>query len=183
MARAGDVIENPVRGERVVFRRTAADTGGELLEFDFFMKPGVPPVFEHVHPRQEERIEVVSGTVSYRLRGAEHRLDTGEIAVLPPGVRHTLWNPGVEEAHVIVEARPALTLETVFETLFGLARDGKTNKRGTPNPLQAAVIGLESETFFPWPPIFVQRGLLAVLVPVLKLLGYRGRYPQYSKSD
>ena len=64
MARAGDVIENPIRGERVVFRRVAADTGGELVQFDFFMKPDVPPVVEHVHARQEERIEVVSGTVS-----------------------------------------------------------------------------------------------------------------------
>jgi quercetin dioxygenase-like cupin family protein len=183
MARAGDVIENPVRGERVVFRSTAADTGGELLQFDFFMKPGVPPVFEHVHARQEERIEVVSGTVSYRLGGVEHRLSAGEIAVLPPGVRHTLWNSGSDEAHVIMECRPALALETVFETLFGLARDGKTNKRGTPNPLQGAVIGLESETFFPWPPIPVQRGLLAVLAPLARLFGYRARYPQYSKSE
>jgi quercetin dioxygenase-like cupin family protein len=183
MARAGDVIENPVRGERVVFRSTAADTGGELLQFDFFMRPGVPPMFEHVHARQEERIEVISGTVSYRLGGVEHQLSAGEVAVLPPGVPHTLWNSGGDEVHTLMEARPALTLETTFETLFGLARDGKTNKQGTPNLLQGAVIGLESETFLPRPPIIVQRGLLTVVVPLAKLLGFRSRYPQYSESE
>jgi hypothetical protein len=34
VAHAGEVIENPVTGERVVFRQTARDTGGELLQFD-----------------------------------------------------------------------------------------------------------------------------------------------------
>jgi quercetin dioxygenase-like cupin family protein len=183
MARAGDVIENPVRGERVIFRRTGADTSGELVEFDFFMAPGVPPMFEHVHARQEERIEVVSGTASYRLDGKDHRLTAGEIVVLPPGSSHTLWNSGDDEVHAIVQARPALTLETVFETLYGLARDGKTNNEGRPNLLQGAVIGLESGTFLAGPPILVQKASLAVLVPLAKLFGYRSRYAQYSRSE
>jgi hypothetical protein len=34
VAHAGEVIENPVTGERVVFRQTARDTGGELLQFE-----------------------------------------------------------------------------------------------------------------------------------------------------
>ena len=34
MAYTGEVIENPVSGERITFRRTSADTNGELLEFD-----------------------------------------------------------------------------------------------------------------------------------------------------
>ena len=183
MAHAGDVIENPVRGERVVFLRTAADTDGELVRFDFFMKPHVPPMFEHIHARQEERIEVVSGTVSYRLGGKEYCLTAGEFVVLPPGRSHTLWNSGDEQVHAIMEARPALMLETTFETLYGLARDGKTNKQGTPNLLQGAVIGLASDTFLARPPVFVQRIFLAVLAPLARLFGYRSRYPQYSRSE
>lgn len=34
MAYAGQIIDNPVSGERIEFLRTAADTNGELLEIE-----------------------------------------------------------------------------------------------------------------------------------------------------
>src|SRR5947208_2221350 len=34
------MIENPATGERVVFRRTSAETNGELLEYEFLFRPG-----------------------------------------------------------------------------------------------------------------------------------------------
>jgi hypothetical protein len=34
MARAGDTLVNPVIGQRLTFRRTAADTSGELVEVE-----------------------------------------------------------------------------------------------------------------------------------------------------
>ena len=34
MAFSGQTIDNPVSGERITFIQTAADTGGELLEFE-----------------------------------------------------------------------------------------------------------------------------------------------------
>ena len=39
MAYAGQILDNPVSGERIIFRRTAADTGGELLAFDLELQP------------------------------------------------------------------------------------------------------------------------------------------------
>ena len=39
MAKPGDVIENPVTGERIVFRKTARETNGELLQFELLLKP------------------------------------------------------------------------------------------------------------------------------------------------
>ena len=47
MAYAGQILDNPVSGERFEFRRTAADTNGELLEFDLTLAadgsvPGCP---------------------------------------------------------------------------------------------------------------------------------------------
>ena len=183
MAHQGDVIENPITGERIIFGKTAEDTNGELLQFELFMKPHGVAMLEHVHPRQEERVEVVSGTVRFRLGGKEQILSASQAAVLPPGIPHTLWNDGDYEAHVLVEALPALKMETAIETLFGLARDEKTNKRGMPNPLQGALLAREYETFFARPPIPVQRAFLAVLAPIARLLGYRARYPQYSGPE
>jgi len=40
----------------------------------------------------------------------------------------------------VVEYRPALRTEVLFETLFGLGRDGKTDEEGSPRLLQGAVM-------------------------------------------
>ena len=37
MTKAGDIIENPVTGERIVFVETAADTAGERLKIDLYL--------------------------------------------------------------------------------------------------------------------------------------------------
>src|SRR3972149_10527254 len=117
MAKAGDVIENPVTGERIVFRKTAGGTNGELLQFELFLKPhGFVPV-EHIHSRQEERPEVVSGSVRYRLGGEEDSLGAGGGGGVPSGVPPALWNDTDDEAHLIMEVRPALGVETALETL------------------------------------------------------------------
>ena len=42
MAYAGQMVENPVTGERIVFRQTAADTGGELVAIDLSLPVGGP---------------------------------------------------------------------------------------------------------------------------------------------
>jgi len=79
------------------------------------------------------------------------------------------------------QTRPALRTEAFFETVFGFARDGKTNETGIPNLLQAAVIVRSYADEFrlakpPWP---AQRALFVVLALIGELLGYRAHYPEY----
>ena len=103
------------------------------------------------------------------------------------GSVHTVWNAGgeEEEVHSLVDFRPALRTETIFETVAGLAQDGKTNKAGVPkNPLRVALIvhDYEDEVYFAQPPLFVQRVIFGMLAEVGRLLGYRAEYP-YPYSD
>ena len=65
--RPGQTVENPVTGERFTFIHTAASTGGELLAFDFALRPGGAVPIPHVHPIQTERFEVTAGTVRFRV--------------------------------------------------------------------------------------------------------------------
>jgi quercetin dioxygenase-like cupin family protein len=180
LARVGDVLENPVTGERIVFRKTAADTAGELLQIDVFFRPGGFVAAPHVHPRQEERFEVRSGRPWFRVAGVEGRASPGDVIVVPSGTPHTWRNDTDEETHVLVEFRPALRTELFFETLIGLARAGKLNRRGWPNPLRAAVLAQEyrDEVVGAWPPLLVQRLVCALLAPVGRLLGYRKLPPE-----
>lgn len=74
-------------------------------------------------------------------------------------------------------------METVFETLFGLGSDGKTDEEGSPGTLQGAVMLDEyaNEYRLARPSLPVQKALIAVLAPIDRLLGYRARYTRYSE--
>jgi hypothetical protein len=96
-------------------------------------------------------------------------------------VTHDWWNAGPEEALVRVEIRPAARFEAFLKNAFGLAQDGKVNRRGMPNLLQLAVFAREFDDVvqFTHPPRVVQRLLFGLLAPLARLLGYRGSYPEY----
>jgi quercetin dioxygenase-like cupin family protein len=180
MAKAGDELLNPVTGLRTVFRKTTQETGGQLLQVDWIGDPGWTTGPDHVHPRQEERFEVLSGKLGLRVEGVERFHGAGEVIVAPAGSAHAAWNASSDEVHVLVDFRPALRTETAFETLAGLARDGKTNRAGAPkNPLQLALIlrEFEKEIYFVRPPLAIQRVILGALAFIGRLLGYRAEYP------
>jgi quercetin dioxygenase-like cupin family protein len=188
MARAGDELVNPVTGLRTVFRKTARETSGELLQVDWIGEPGWTTGPDHVHPLQEERFEVLSGKLGLRVEGVEHILGEGEVIVAPAGSAHAAWNASSDdEVHALIDFRPALRTETAFETLAALARDGKTNRAGAPrNPLLLALVlrHFEDEIYFVRPPLYIQRVIFGALARVARLLGYRAEYPyRYARSS
>jgi len=182
VARSGDVLEHPVTRERFVWRKVARDTRGELLQADLYVAPGGFAAAEHVHPQQEERFEVLAGMLTLRLDGQEKTLRVGEVAVVTPARPHVWWNRGDEELHVLIEFRPALRTEMFFETLFGLAKDVKTNRRGLPNLVRLSVLMREySDEIRPARiPYVIQAALLGSLAAIGRSVGYRGWYPSYS---
>jgi len=183
MARVGETIENPVNGERITWIETAQTTGGELLSFDLSLRPGAAVAAAHRHVRQEERFRVQAGTIGLEVAGNRREVGLEEEVAVPLGVPHGWWNHGQEEATVRVELRPALDTETFFESFFGLARDGKTNSKGIPGLLQAAVLFRDLSDSCPSltrPPAVVQRAVFATLAPVGRVLGRRAVYAEYS---
>jgi quercetin dioxygenase-like cupin family protein len=70
MAKAGEEFVNPVTGLRTIFRKTAEETSGELLQVDWIGEPGWSTGPDHVHPYQEERFEVLSGRLGLRVGGS-----------------------------------------------------------------------------------------------------------------
>src|SRR5215211_9080538 len=184
MTKAGDTIESPPSGARILFLKTARDTNGELLQLDDVMNGGGRVPIEHVHPYMEERFKILSGTARLSMRGQERDVGAGETVMVPAGTPHVWGNPSEEELHVIVELRPALKMEEWFETVFGLQRDSKADpENGLPNLLQLALIAREYEFYLARPPLFVQRVLFGLLAPIGKLLGYKARYPEYSGEE
>ena len=110
MIRTGDTIENPVTGERMTFRKTAADTGGEAVVVELVVQPHGAVAAAHVHPSQEERFQVLRGSIGFKLGREKLVLGPGQRVTVPAGTPHKFWNAGDGGAHFICEVRPALTL-------------------------------------------------------------------------
>jgi quercetin dioxygenase-like cupin family protein len=175
-------LVHPVTGERIVFRKRARDTGGELMEMTLYLAPKGFIAAQHVHPMQEERFEVAGAPVVFKVAGKERIYQPGEVAVVPAGTPHVWWNASEAEAATLVQFRPALNTETFFETLFGLASDGKVGRNGLPNPLQMMVLARDYRNEMELPPPAQQiLGTIALLLaPLARAMGYRGRYERYS---
>lgn len=178
MIHAGDTIENPVTGERIVFHETSRETNGEAVVFETFVQADGFVAAAHVHPKQEERFEIVSGILGLRVGGEKMIASPGEKVTIPAGTPHRFWNAGEDEVRFRCEVRPALQFEQLLETMFALAADGKTNKNGLPNPLRLAVIARAhfDVVRLPFPPAFVQRLGLALGAPLGRLLGFTPTY-------
>jgi quercetin dioxygenase-like cupin family protein len=178
MAHAGQVLENPISGERIHFRRTAADTGGELLAIDLELSSDGHAPGLHVHPVQEERFEVIEGRMRFRKGLRTTIAEAGDVVVVPPGTAHAFENAGTGEARAHVEIRPALRMEELFETAVTLAREGRTTKKGLPKPLELALFVNEfrDEVRGAFPPAWIQRATLAPLAWIARRRGRAARY-------
>jgi quercetin dioxygenase-like cupin family protein len=167
MITPGQTLENPVTGERFTFTDTAATTDGELLAFDFALRPGGAVPIPHVHPIQTERFEVLEGQMRFRVGLRTRLAGPGDVVEVAPGVAHSFANAGGEEARLRVEVRPALAMEDMFAEVIAMAQAGRMNDRGMPrNPLDLALLArtYDQEAHAPLLSVGVQRLLLAPLV-------------------
>ena len=178
MIRSGDTIQNPVTGERITFLATSTDTDGEAVVIETVVQPDGFVAAAHVHPSQTERFAVAEGTLGLKVDGKEMTLEAGDVAIVEQGQAHKFWNAGDEPVKFVCEVRPALQFESLLETMFSLAADGKTNRKGMPNPLRLAVIAKRhfDTVQLPFPPAWMQAAGLALGAPLGKLVGYGETY-------
>ena len=178
MIRKGDTIENLVAGERVTFLATSADTDGDAVVIETVVQPDGFVAAAHVHPVQSERFAVAAGQLGLKVGRKKMTLGPGKAAVVEAGTAHRFWNAGADPVRFVCEVRPALQFESLLETMFALAADGKTGRKGMPNLLRLAVIAKAhfDTVRLPFPPAWVQRTALAIGAPVGRVFGYRPTY-------
>jgi mannose-6-phosphate isomerase-like protein (cupin superfamily) len=192
MSRCGDVYENRVTGEYAVILRGTEDRGSGPGIAHLTARPKAAVVGEHFHPHMTERFTVLRGRLDARIAGRLVSLGPGDSTAVAAGVAHDWWNSSdTEAAEVIVEIDHAPGSEHIdsnrFELLigmlFGLANDGKVDRKGRPRPLQAAALMQEFSDVivFTSPPPAVQRVAIGVLAPLAKLFGYRAIDERYCR--
>lgn len=185
MATTGQVFENPVTGERMMFLRTACDTSWMLLEIEFWIPPsGQKGLAAHFHPYFDERFEILAGTARYKVGNVEHSACAGDVLLLPRKVSHIHpWNVGSDVLHVrkstqLDRPQPQLLLASAafFESLYALAQQGKVKENGLPqSTLQTIVLlqALEPSAYVARIPILVQRSAFGILAAIGRARGYQ----------
>ena len=125
MARPGDRLTNPFTGQSIVFRRTTAETGGELVEVESIYSTAGSAAPAHLHPSQDEHFEVLEGELVAVLDGEERELGPGDTLEIPAGTPHLFQKAEGVEARMIWVTRPALRTEEFFELVFGGDLEGR----------------------------------------------------------
>jgi|SRR5271166_6390594 len=111
---ATQVSDRPATQDRVIVLTSAEETAGELFRCEYIAREVSAPPRDHIHTNQEERLEVVEGTVRCRVAGKEYVLDRGRVIVFPPGTPHAVWNDDRSGSRSISEYRPAMNAQAMF---------------------------------------------------------------------
>jgi quercetin dioxygenase-like cupin family protein len=166
---AGTVLHNPVSGEYArIVEHTVERVVGELLAV-----PGAAVAGPHSHPGQEERFEVLEGVLGYRRGGERGELRRGDAVTVAPGVVHDWWNVGDGDLRARVTVTPPGRFAAMIGAVWGLAVVGRTNAKGMPGPVDAALLAeaFGDEIVFERPPRVVQQALAFTVAPIARRRG------------
>ncbi|MEA2389251.1 MAG: hypothetical protein QOG41_2024 [Thermoleophilaceae bacterium] len=186
MPHAGLELHDGERGLRLLFRETAAESGGLRLAMEWTVDPGRQTVGRpHVHAQGgSESFELLEGEAGYRVGKDEHRERAPHSWPIPPDTAHVHpWNVGQEQLRfmqTIVTDDPANGLTDgvgrYFETIFALSAQGKVDARGDITDfLQSAVTIRELLMPGSWLPTIPRPAQRALFGGLAALARARGR--------
>lgn len=180
----GEVFENPVTGEYGKALELPWHNRQGRLVAELRALAGARVMGEHSHPAITEYFTPLEGELTVKCNGQVRVLRPGETAVVEPGVWHDWWNATGRDIRVHVEITPGERFLHMIETFFGLARQGYTDSKGMPHPLQLALSVREFSDVivFRTPPRLVQHVLFGALGLIAHSRGYRATYPQLSRT-
>lgn len=184
--RAGDVIWNPLTGEKALLVETADETDGARMVADFAVEAGgFVPGGEHVHDHCAEHVELQAGRVAFLIDGVMRAVVAGEQATIAPGTWHRWWNASDGELRARVRIEPAMRFQDAILVLWGLCADGHTDAEGRPSPLLGALLATRyrEELRFRQPPDAVQRLVIPRLAALARRRGLQSTLDRYLDLD
>lgn len=133
-----EFLEDPMFHQRYRFT-----TKGDVLTTELWLQPGGGVDVDHVHPHQEERLEVMEGEAIYRIDGEERRMGPGDKAVVPKGVKHAFRNAGQGVAYLRFESEPPMELQESVEVAVAMTHAESFSSSGMPKDPSAFLSAAE----------------------------------------
>src|SRR5688572_23656261 len=98
MANAGDTLVHPGTGERITFLETSAETRGAFTRLRLEVSPGGLGHAPHVHPRMDERFDILNGEWCFEVDGRARQVGAGDTVTIPAGAVHAWQTEGEGDA-------------------------------------------------------------------------------------
>lgn len=177
----GQQLLNPSSGDSYEFLQTSQETNGKYVAVKITLNTQGQQVPSHIHTFQDEKFEVLSGSLTIFSQGKKKILNAGESVLLPKHQAHNHYNESNAEVVFVQTVSPALDFEHLLETIVGLSRDGKM-PNGKAGLMQELVLlrYIDSKSILADIPLGIQKILLNTLAPIGRMLGYRAIYKEYS---
>lgn len=168
-------IVNPVIKDQVTFMQTAAATNGRITTLQVTLMPGGGTPL-HYHKNFSETFVVTEGVLTITLKHRTISLTAGQKLTVEQGKAHRFSN---ESSAPVVFTTVILPGSEGFENslriLYGLAGDGKADKKGMPKSLLALAVVSTISDMRP-------AGAGALLVPLLGIFHYIAKISGFHKK-
>jgi mannose-6-phosphate isomerase-like protein (cupin superfamily) len=161
-------IVNPLFMDTAMFLETSAETGGYHSLLEFTLQPGGKN-FSHVHRDFTETFIAVRGILGLQLADETVLLKPGDSFVVLKNEVHNFFNPGKEELLFRIKLSPGHEgMENALRIAYGLARDGRTNKKGIPRNIYEMALLMEMSDSY-------SKRIASVIKPLFSLLAKRAK--------
>lgn len=159
---------NPIYKDKAIVLESVADTGGEYMLGELEIAPGGGN-FMHTHSAFEETFIAVKGTLGIVLKGKRYFLKPGESMTVPLHAPHHFFNNTNEPVICHIKFVPGHEgFGKGIAIGYGLAADGKTNKKGVPKSLMHLALLITLTDTKP-------TGIMGMLFPVFKWLANKAK--------
>jgi len=162
-------IFNPVIKDTATFLQTARESNSKVSEIEIALMPGGGNRL-HYHKTYSETFVAVDGELGLKIgKGETKILKPGERFTVKPMQLHRFFNPTAKPIKFNILIEPGHEgFENSLRILYGLAKDGLTDKESIPKKLtHTALVVTMSDMNAP--------GLLTWIFPLLKYLASRAK--------
>jgi quercetin dioxygenase-like cupin family protein len=174
----GTRIRNAFNGETFIFTHVSEDSS--IAEFDVYLEPGgmlTGTGMHHVHPCADEEFTVFQGKLCVVVNGERQRLGPGESLSVSRGTPHYFRNGHEEETLFTARFRPGQQFLRFFLNMsLGTANHPEWYGASGEPPLLLRALALHAYADHGYAaaiPVWLQKGVFAVLTPIALLKGYR----------
>jgi hypothetical protein len=145
------------------------------------LAPGTGRTVPHRHLDGNERFELIDGVAKGTVNGQSRILRAGDVLEVPAGSSHVHPHTGKSETATFehtIEPRAGFA-EVYFVTWLTRLREGRVDRQEEPTMLQ--IMGMinrsDAETWVAGPPVWLQKGMAAVLGPIAERTGRGAIFP------
>jgi len=113
-----DDIQPYVGDDRSIIRELASPANSSVTRHSLaeIRHPPGTASLEHYHTEAEEVYYVLEGHGGVRVDGETRGIGPGDVLVIAPGERHTVWQEGEGDLVLLVTCAPAYSVEEVVFT-------------------------------------------------------------------